>query len=102
VLVVVSWQVVFSHRVSSCVWVLSYVDQEFEGLGEQVGGKGGIAGVPGGSPLVCSCSLSSSGTSHIPHLKGGGQWWWVCCQCHLARRGAAQPQGISKINFFTC
>jgi hypothetical protein len=50
VLVVVSWRVVFSHRVSSCVWVPGYVAQEFEGPGEQVGGEGGTVGVPGGSP----------------------------------------------------
>jgi hypothetical protein len=48
--VVVLWRVVFSHRVSGCVWVPGYVAREFEGPGEQVGGEGGTAGVPGRSP----------------------------------------------------
>jgi hypothetical protein len=40
----------FSHQVSSCVWVPGCVARGSEGPGEQVGGKGGTAGIPGGSP----------------------------------------------------
>jgi hypothetical protein len=47
---VMLWQVVFSHWVSGCVWVPGYVAWEFEGPGEQVGGKRGTAGVHGRSP----------------------------------------------------
>jgi hypothetical protein len=90
-LVVVSWRVVFSHRVSGCVWVPGCVARGSEGPGEQVGGEGGTAGVPGGSPppgaspgvfwglpWCVPAPLSSSGTPYIPCLRGGGWWWWVC------------------------
>jgi hypothetical protein len=108
VLVVVSWGVVFSHWVSGCVWVPGYVAQEFEGPGEQVGSKGGTAGVPDRSPpsWVSPCVFLLPvvvwHTSH-PFTRGGGQWWRVCCQgvvWHI--RGAAQPQEISKIEVYTC
>jgi hypothetical protein len=97
VLVVVSWRVVFSHRVSSCVWVPGYVAQEFEGPGEQVGGEGGTVGVPGGSPLVCSCSpVIMRHTSH-PSFEGRRVVVAVLSLgCHLACWGAAQPRKVSR------
>jgi hypothetical protein len=73
--VVVSWQVVFSHRVSGCVWVLGCVTMGSEGPSEQVGGKGSTAGIHGRSPLVCSCSpVIIRHTSHplFEGKEGGG------------------------------
>jgi hypothetical protein len=31
-----------------------------------------------GSPLLCSSPLWLSCMPHIPRLRGGGRWWWVC------------------------
>jgi hypothetical protein len=98
-LVVVSWRVVFSHQVSSCVWVPGCIARGSEGPGEQVGSKGSTAGLPLlGSPLVCSCSpVIIRHTSH-PSFEGRRVvvvvgLSWGCC---LAHWGSAQPQKVSK------
>jgi hypothetical protein len=95
--VVVLWQVVFSHWVCSCVWVLGCVTRGSEGLSEQVGSKGGTMGVHGKSPLVCSCSLVV--IRHTSHPLFEGRRMVVvglALGCRLACWGAAQPQKVSR------
>jgi hypothetical protein len=94
--VVGSWQVVFSHRVSGCVWVLGGIARGSEGPSEQVSGKGGTVGVHDGSPLVCSSSpVVIRHTSH-PSLEGRRVVVVaLSLGCRLACWGAAQPWKVS-------
>jgi hypothetical protein len=78
--VVVSWQVVFSHWVSGCVWVLGGVARGSEGPSEQVSGEGGTVGVHGGSPhpgvspgmFLLPCHHPAHLTPLIGGEEGGG------------------------------
>jgi hypothetical protein len=86
---------------SGCVWVLGCVARGSEGPGEQIGSEGGTAGVPGRSPLVCSCSPVV--IRHTSHPSFEGRRVVVVglpLGCCLACLGAAQPQNL--LFFLSC